>query len=48
MAKFNVVKVVGVVGAVLSVVGSLASNWTSDKKMDETITKKVEEALKNK
>lgn len=48
MAKFDVVKVVGVVGTVLSVVGTLASSWTNDKKMDETVAKKVEEALKNK
>lgn len=46
--KVNVVKVVGVAGTVLGLAGTLLSSWVTQKKMDETIEKKVTEALLNK
>lgn len=47
MAKIKVdpVKIIGIAGTVLSLVGTLASGWSNEKKMDETVTKKVNEAL---
>ena len=48
--KFEIsgAKVVGIVGAVLSVGASIASSIASDKKQEEVIAKKVAEALASK
>ena len=45
MANINIVKIIGIAGTFLSLAGTLISGWSNDKKMDETITKKVNEAL---
>lgn len=46
MKPETVVKIVGGVGTVLGLVGTLATNWYSKKEMDATITKKVAEIVK--
>ena len=43
----NVVKVAGLVGTVLSVGATLMTNWANEKKTDQLIEKKVQEAIKN-
>lgn len=43
--KIDAVKVVSVAGMVLGAVGTLASNWTQKKTIDETIKKEVAKAL---
>lgn len=45
--KFDVVKVVGIAGMVLGMIATVASSWSQDKKMEETVNKKIEEALAN-
>lgn len=46
--KFNMVGILGVVGTVLTIGGSIISNIVSNKKMDETIRKEVTKQLSNK
>ena len=48
--KFEIsgAKVIGIVGAVLSIGASIASSIASDKKQEEVIAKKVAEALASK
>lgn len=41
----TVAKVVGIAGTVVGLAGTLMSNWAGEKKTDETIAKKVAEAL---
>lgn len=48
MKKPDMVKVIGIAGTVLGLVGTLASNWTNEKKMTETIKEEVKKALENK
>lgn len=45
--KLDMAKVVGYAATGLGIAGTLLSNWASDKKTDETIAKKVSEALAN-
>lgn len=46
--KPNWKKVVGVVVPLASAAVSVAANWWENKKLDDTITEKVAEALKSK
>lgn len=46
--KINVVKVISVAGTILGLIGTLASGWSRDKAMEETVKKEVEKALQNK
>ena len=46
--KFNMVGILGVVGTVLTIGGSIISGIVSNKKMDETIRKEVTKQLSNK
>ena len=46
--KFNVVGILGVVGTVLTIGGSIVSSIVSNKTMDETIRKEVTKQLSNK
>lgn len=48
MVKPNLVTVIKIAGTVMGLAGTLASNWTQDKMIKETIKKEVEKALKNK
>lgn len=48
MKKLDMVKVITVVGTVMSLAGTLCSSWASDKKLEETVQKQVDEALKSK
>ena len=43
--KIDAVKVVSIGATVLGLVGTLATNWTQKKTMDETIKKEVAKAL---
>lgn len=43
----NFVKVASVLGMALGLAGTLVSNWAGQKSMDDTIAKKVAEALAN-
>jgi hypothetical protein len=45
LMKFNVVKVLSIVGTVASIAGSLISGWAADRKMKETIAEMVKEEL---
>jgi len=45
MAKIDVNKVLGIAGVILSLAGTIASGMANDKKLDETVAKKVGEAL---
>ena len=46
--RINIVKLISIAGTVLSLIGSVASGWSRDKTMEETVKKEVEKALKNK
>ena len=46
--QINIVKLISVAGTVLSLIGTVASGWSRDKTMEETVKKEVEKALKNK
>ena len=46
--KFNMVVILGVVGTVLTIGGSIISSIVSNKKMDETIRKEVAKQIANK
>ena len=46
--QINIVKLISVAGTVLSLIGAVASGWSRDKTMEETVKKEVEKALKNK
>ena len=46
--KFNMVGILGVVGTVLTIGGSIISSIVSSKKMDETIRKEVAKHIANK
>ena len=46
--KFNTVGILGVVGTVLTIGGSIISSIVSNKKMDETIRKEVAKQIANK
>lgn len=48
MVKPNLVSVIKIVGTVFGIAGTLASNWTQDRMIKETIKKEVEKALENK
>lgn len=48
MKKPDWTKVIGIGGTVLGVVATLVSSYASDKKQEETIAKKVAEALETK
>ena len=48
MKKIDVVKIVGIAGTVLGVASTFLGNWATQKTMDETVAKKVAEALKSK
>lgn len=48
MDNAKVIKIVGLLASGLSIVASLAASWASDKKMDNEITEKVNEAIANK
>lgn len=43
----NLVKVIGLVGTVLSVASTLVTSWANDQKTDKLIEDKVQEAIKN-
>lgn len=43
----NIVKIASIAGTVLGVAGTLISSWAGQKAMDETIAKKVTDALAN-
>ena len=43
----NIVKIASIAGTVLGIAGTLVSSWAGQKAMDETIAKKVTEALAN-
>lgn len=43
----NIVKIASIAGTVLGVAGTLISSWAGQKAMDETVEKKVLEALAN-
>lgn len=43
----NIVKIASIAGTVLGIAGTLVSTWAGQKSMDETIEKKVLEALAN-
>lgn len=43
----NIVKIASIAGTVLGIAGTLISGWAGQKSMDETIAKKVNEALAN-
>lgn len=43
--KIDVIKVVSVIGTLLGVAGTLVSSYATQKQQDETIAKKVAEAL---
>lgn len=42
----NVIKVLGIVASVIGIGATLLSDWVGDKKLDNTVTEKVAEALK--
>lgn len=44
-AKFNVVKIAGIVATVAGVAATLVGNWASEKQQDTKIAEKVAEAL---
>lgn len=46
--KFNMVGILGVVGTVLTIGGSIISSIVSNKKMDETIKNEVAKQLADK
>lgn len=48
MKKPDMVKVISIAGTVLGLVGTLASDWTNEKKMTKTIKEEVKKALENK
>lgn len=41
----NIVRIISVVGMVLGGAASLLSGWANEKKMEQTVEKKVNEAL---
>jgi hypothetical protein len=43
--KIDIVKVASIAGTVLGIIGTVVSGWAGRKTMDETITKRVTEAL---
>lgn len=43
----KLIKVIGIAATVLGMGATLITSWVDDKKMDEKIIKKVEEALAN-
>lgn len=43
--KIDSVKIIGLLGTGLALAATLVSDWVSDKKLEETIDKKVEEKL---
>lgn len=43
----NLVKVIGIIGTVLSVGSTLVTSWANDKKTEQVIEEKVQEAIKN-
>lgn len=47
MDNTKVIKIVGLAASALGVVASLAASWASDKKIDNEITEKVNEAIAN-
>ena len=47
MKKFDMVKVITVVGTVMSLAGTLCSSWAGDQRLKDTVQKQVDEALKN-
>ena len=46
--KFNMVGILGVVGTILTIGGSIISSIVSNEKMDETIRKEVAKQIANK
>lgn len=47
MSKPNVMKIAGIVLPIVGAGLSLATSWFEDKKLDDKITEKISEALKN-
>ena len=45
--KINLAKVATVGALLLSFAGSVLASWAGERKMEETITKEVEKAVKN-
>lgn len=43
--KIDIVRIIGVVGMVLGGAASLLSGWANEKKMEQTVEKKVNKAL---
>lgn len=43
--KNDIVRIIGVVGMILGGAASLLSGWANEKKMEQTVDKKVKEAL---
>lgn len=48
MKKFDVVGLIGIVGTVLGIAGTVVSSIATNKKMDATIQKEVAKALEKK
>jgi hypothetical protein len=48
MKNDKVIKIVGIFATVTGMAATLVSSWVSEKKLDSTITEKVNEALANK
>ena len=46
--KSKTVKLIGLLCTVVGAVATIGSNWATEKQMDETISKKVSEALASK
>lgn len=46
--KTNTIKIIGVVSTIVGVAATLVGNWVNDKKMEEEIALKIDEALSNK
>lgn len=47
MKKIDTVKLISIGATVLGLAATVVSNWVSDKKLEETVAEKVNEALKN-
>lgn len=43
----NIVKIASICGTLLGIAGTLVSGWAGQKAMDQTVAKKVAEALAN-
>lgn len=46
--KNDIVRILGIAGTILGMAASLLSGWANEKKMEQTVDKKVKEALAEK